>query len=28
VLFYHSGYKKGDEKVLEAKIAATLNVAP
>jgi peroxiredoxin len=27
VLFYHSGYKPGDEKALEAKIAEALNVA-
>jgi thiol-disulfide isomerase/thioredoxin len=28
VLFYEDGYKRGDEKTLEAKIAALLNVAP
>ena len=28
VLFYQSGYKAGDEKTLEAKIAAALNIAP
>ena len=28
VLFYHSGYKKGDEKILETKIAAALNIVP
>jgi thiol-disulfide isomerase/thioredoxin len=28
VLFHEDGYKPGDEKVLEAKIAAALNVAP
>lgn len=28
VLYYHSGYKPGDEKTLEAKIAAALNIAP
>ena len=28
VLFYHSGYKKGDEKILETKIAKARNIAP
>jgi hypothetical protein len=28
VLFYHSGYKAGDEKILESKITAALNIAP
>jgi peroxiredoxin len=28
VLFYQSGYKPGDEKILEAKIAGALNITP
>jgi thiol-disulfide isomerase/thioredoxin len=28
VLFYHSGYKAGDEKILEAKIVEALNITP
>jgi len=28
VLFYEDGYKPGDEKTLEAKIAEALNIAP
>ena len=28
VLFYQSGYKPGDEKTIEAKIAEALNIAP
>ncbi len=28
VLFYQSGYKPGDEKILEAKVAEALKIAP
>jgi hypothetical protein len=28
VLYYGAGYKPGDEKILEAKIAGALNLAP
>ena len=28
VLFYQSGYKPGDEKTIEGKIAEALNMAP